>query len=64
MANAGELKTVLKHNGSYAEAVKLLGKIRDLMARLEPGGQFAAYLTAIRATHKPKRNFIQLAARL
>jgi uncharacterized Zn finger protein len=53
-----------KNNGSYAEAVKLLGKIRDLMTRLERADQFAGYLATIRAAHKPKRNFIKLAARL
>ena len=53
-----------KNNGSYAEAVKLLGKIRDLMTRLKQADQFAAYLVNVRATHKPKRNFIKLAARL
>ncbi len=53
-----------KNNGSYADAVKLLGKIRDLMKRLDRTDEFAAYLTTIRATHKPKRNFIKLAARL
>jgi uncharacterized Zn finger protein len=53
-----------KNNGSYAEAVKLLGKIRDLMTRLERADQFASYLATIRAEHKPKRNFIKLAARL
>ena len=53
-----------KNNGSYAEAVKLLGKIRDLMTRLERADQFASYLNTVRATHKPKRNFIKLAARL
>ena len=53
-----------KNNGSYAEAVKLLGKIRDLMTRLEQADQFAGYLTTIRAAHKPKRNFIKLAERL
>jgi hypothetical protein len=44
--------------------VKLLGKIRDLMTRLERADQFASYLATIRAAHKPKRNFIKLAARL
>ena len=53
-----------KNNGSYADAVKLLGKIRDLMTRLEQADQFAGYLAAVRAAHKPKRNFIKLAARL
>jgi tetratricopeptide (TPR) repeat protein len=53
-----------KNNGSYAEAVKLLGKIRDLMTRLERADQFAGYLATVRAAHKPKRNFIKLAERL
>lgn len=53
-----------KNNGSYADAVQLLGKIRDLMTRLERTDQFAGYLAAVRATHKLKRNFIKLAVRL
>ena len=53
-----------KNNGSYEEAVKLLRRIRDLMARLQQTGQFAGYLTTVRATHKPKRNFIKLVDRL
>ena len=53
-----------KNNGSYAEAVKLLGKVRDLMTRLKQAGQFATYLAGVRVTHKPKRNFIKLAGRL
>jgi len=53
-----------KNNRTYREAVKLLGKIRDLMTRLERGDQFPAYLTGVRTAHKPKRNFVQLAARL
>src|ERR1019366_6197690 len=59
-----ELLVNQKNNGSYADAVKLLGKIRDLMTRLERADQFAGYLATVRATHKPKRNFIKLAARL
>jgi len=53
-----------KNNGSYAAAVKLLVRIRDLMTRLKRGDEFAGYLANVRATHKPKRNFIELAARL
>jgi uncharacterized Zn finger protein len=53
-----------KNNGSYAEAVKLLGKIRTLMTRLQQSEQFASYLAAVRAAHKPKRNFIQMTERL
>ena len=53
-----------KNNGSYEEAVQLLGRIRDLMARLKQSDRFAAYLTTVRAAHKAKRNFIKLAERL
>ncbi|MDR3459145.1 MAG: SWIM zinc finger family protein [Verrucomicrobiae bacterium] len=53
-----------KNNGSYAEAVKLLRRIRDLMERLQRTNEFAGYLATVRAAHKPKRNFIKLAERL
>ena len=53
-----------KNNGSYADAVKFLRKIRDLMTGLQRMEEFASYLAAVRATHKPKRNFIKLAERL
>jgi uncharacterized Zn finger protein len=53
-----------KNNGSYHEAVKLIGRIRDLMTQLERTDQFADYLASVRAAHKPKRNFIALAQRL
>lgn len=52
-----------KNNGSYEEAVKLLRRIRDLMARMQRT-DFAVYLATVRTTHKPKRNFIRLAERL
>lgn len=51
------------NNASYAEAVKLIGKIRELMVRLGQAEQFNSYIAALRATHKPKRNFIKLAER-
>jgi len=53
-----------KNNSSYAEAVKLLRKIRDLMTRLQRSEEFASYLARVRTAHKPKRNFIKLAERL
>jgi uncharacterized Zn finger protein len=53
-----------KNNHSYAEATKLLRKIRNLMDQLERTDQFASYLDGVRNAHKPKRNFIKLAARL
>ena len=53
-----------KNNSSYAEAVRLLGRIRGLMTQLGKADQFTGYLATVRATHKPKRNFIKLAAKL
>lgn len=49
-----------KNNGAYAEAVQLLKKIKELMARTGKSEAFAGYLQRIRAEHKPKRNFIKL----
>jgi uncharacterized Zn finger protein len=59
-----ELLVNQKSSASYREAARLLGKVRDLMTKLGQADQFRGYLAAVRATHKPKRNFIKLAARL
>jgi uncharacterized Zn finger protein len=53
-----------KHNASYAESVKVLRKIENLMTRAQQRDQFPGYLNSVRAAHKPKRNFIAMAARL
>jgi uncharacterized Zn finger protein len=53
-----------KNNRSYEEAVKMLRKIRDVMTRLEWNDRFPSYLESVRNAHKPKRNFMKLAARL
>jgi uncharacterized Zn finger protein len=53
-----------KNSHSYADAVKLLRKIRGLMAQQAREDQFTGYLESVRNAHKPKRNFIKLAARL
>jgi uncharacterized Zn finger protein len=49
-----------KNNDAYREAVTLLRKVQRLMSRCDKQQPFAAYLTAVRTTHKPKRNFIKL----
>ena len=49
-----------KNNESYREAVQLLRKIRDLMARLGHKVEFSGYLETVRTKHKPKRNFMKL----
>jgi uncharacterized Zn finger protein len=49
-----------KNNEAYAEAFGLLKKIRALLVQLGRNEEFARYLTAVRAAHKPKRNFMKL----
>jgi uncharacterized Zn finger protein len=49
-----------KNNEAYREAVALLRKVQHLMSRCDKRPAFAAYLTTVRAAHKPKRNFIKL----
>jgi uncharacterized Zn finger protein len=49
-----------KNNQAYAQAVALLRKARELMTRMGQKQAFDDQATVIRATHKPKRNFIQL----
>jgi hypothetical protein len=48
------------NNNAYASAVVLIRKVGQLMAGLGQPQQFAAYLTELRCTFKPKRNFIKL----
>jgi uncharacterized Zn finger protein len=48
------------NNAAYAEAVKLLQKIRELMGRLDRVTEFEDYLAALRVEFKRKRNFITL----
>ena|SRR5688572_1545269 len=48
------------NNVAYEEAVKLLQKIRELMARLDRVTEFDDYLAALRVEYKRKRNFIKL----
>ncbi len=48
------------NNAAYTEAAKLLGKIRELMVRLESETEFGDYLAALRVEYKRKRNFIKL----
>ena len=52
-----------KNNEAYREAVGLLRKIQELMARLGRQAEFADYLESVRAAHKPKRNFMKLLER-
>ncbi len=49
-----------KTNDAYQEAMKLLGKIRDIMVRLGREHEFEAYLQALNSEHNRKRNFMKL----
>ena len=49
-----------KNNDGYERAVELLLKVNDLMIRLDRRDQFLRYIDSLRASHKPKRNFIKL----
>ena len=53
---------ILKHadNRSYAEAVKLIRRIRGVMAKMGVENEFNGYLASVRATHKAKRNLMRL----
>lgn len=48
------------NNAAYAEAVKLLRKIRELMVRLELEAEFEDYLVALRVEYKRKRNLMKM----
>lgn len=48
-----------KDNRAYDEAAALIGKIGALMKRVGKQREFAIWLDALRAQHKPKRNFMQ-----
>ena len=50
----------VKKNHTYADAVALLHRVKKLLDRLDRGSEFAAYLAAVRAAHKPKRNLMKL----
>lgn len=49
-----------KNNRSYEEAVAMLRRVRGVMSRLEPPDDFPAYVAALRAEHRQKRNFMAL----
>ena len=50
----------VKKNHTYADAVALMHRVKKLLDRLGRGSEFAAYLAAVRAAHKPKRNLMKL----
>jgi uncharacterized Zn finger protein len=55
-----ELALNRKNNDAYRTALGMLKKVRELMDRAGKGREFEPYLTGLRASHKPKRNFVRL----
>jgi uncharacterized Zn finger protein len=49
-----------KNNGSYGAAVAMMRRVQGTMSGMEPPGDFRAYVAALRAEHRPKRNFMAL----
>jgi uncharacterized Zn finger protein len=60
-----QVEATLRHTGNdaYAEAVRLLRKIRQLEDRLGRKQDFAAFLASVREAHRRKRNFMALLSR-
>jgi uncharacterized Zn finger protein len=60
-----EIESTLSHanNDAYAQAVKLLKKVGQVMTRMGEGRKFPAYLESVRVTHARKRNFMRLLSR-
>jgi uncharacterized Zn finger protein len=60
-----EVESTLGHanNDAYAQAVKLLKRVGQVMARMRRDQDFTRYLESIRATHARKRNFMRLLSR-
>lgn len=58
----GQIEPTLSGKDKYAyeQAVRLLRKARALMVRLGREEKFGGLLAAVRAAHRPKRNFIKL----
>ncbi len=53
-----------KSNGAYEQAVRQLQKVKSLHLGLGQSDEWDATIARLRTAHKPKRNFIALAARL
>jgi uncharacterized Zn finger protein len=49
-----------KNNESYRRAVSLVLRIRTLLARLNRREEWVRYVESLRATHRRKRNFIEM----
>jgi uncharacterized Zn finger protein len=61
---AAESKISQTHASAYQDAIVWLKKIKELYFRLNQPSEWEAQLTRLRATYKPKRNFIALLAKV
>lgn len=52
------------NNAAYEEAIKLLKRLKPLLARLGCTADFGQYIALLRAKYKAKRNFIKLLDKL
>lgn len=48
------------NNTAYAEGIKLVRRVENILRGMERKPEFAGYLAELRARYKPKRNFIKL----
>ena len=53
-----------KNNRSYEESIGFLARVKTLMSKMGQEPHWGSYIAEIRTRHKPKRNFIAMAARL
>lgn len=60
------IETAVAHtnNAAYDEAIKLVKKLRPLLARLDSPADFGQYISLLRAKYKAKRNFMKLLDKL
>ena len=60
------IETAVAHtnNAAYDDAIKLVKKLKPLLARLGSPADFGQYLARLRAKYKAKRNFIKLLDKL
>ncbi|OFZ66893.1 MAG: hypothetical protein A2V79_00200 [Betaproteobacteria bacterium RBG_16_56_24] len=61
-----EKKSKIAHtnNAAYDEAIKLVKRIKPLLARLDKPEGFGQYIALLRAKYKAKRNFMKLLDKL
>jgi len=59
-----EIEVGHTNNSAYEEAIKLVKRLKPLLARLDNPEDFKQYIALLRAKYKAKRNFIKLLDKL